>query len=125
MKHIESNVFVYGSLKRGFALHYLVAGQTFLGTAITKPLYHLFDCGRYPGIVKATNNSVAINGVAINGELYCVDSQCLQQLHEVEGVDEGLYRYEIIELQAPFSKLQCRSYFYLLSTDKLSNCGCE
>lgn len=120
VKNSATNIFVYGSLKRGYALHHLIAEQQFLGPAVTEDRYALYDCGDYPGIVKAK-----FNGVAIRGELYRVRLQCLRQLHEVEGVNEGLYCHEIIKLQKPFSNLQCTAYFYLRSTENLKNCGRE
>ncbi|MFY9253496.1 MAG: gamma-glutamylcyclotransferase family protein [Fuerstiella sp.] len=120
MKNDETNVFVYGSLKRGYALHSLLAGQKFLGTANTKPIYKLYDCGHYPGLIAAS-----LDGISVTGEVYCVDNTCLQRLHDAEGVDEGLYSYGIIDLLPPFSNLPCHAYFYLLPTDKLKNCGSE
>ena len=44
-------IFVYGSLKRGYALHHLLASQQFHGIAVTQPLYRLFDLGSYPGLI--------------------------------------------------------------------------
>ena len=117
--NVKYAVFVYGSLKRGYALHDLLDGQIFLGCASSEPLYRLFDCGRYPGLVKATD------GGSIQGELYQVDEKCLQKLHEAEGVDEGLYSFENISLQTPFNSLACYAYFYLRPTEHLADCGQE
>jgi gamma-glutamylcyclotransferase (GGCT)/AIG2-like uncharacterized protein YtfP len=145
-------VFVYGSLKRGYALHKVLSGATYLGAATTLPLYRLYDCGDYPGMVHHADN-----GVSIHGELYDVDAACLQRLDEVEGVAEGLYSREPVELRAPLPDSNADSpavdpqssvaptaglagsgvisgdcvgdsgcvwgYFYLLSTSGLPDCG--
>lgn len=64
-------VFVYGSLKQGFALHALLQGQLRVGNAWTEPWYRLFDLGSYPGLVEWPE------GLAIRGEVYEVDTECL------------------------------------------------
>lgn len=141
-----SLVFVYGSLKRGYALHQLLCDQKFLGEAITQPFYKLYDCGEYPGLVK-----VAADGVSVKGELYLVAPARLAQLDEVEGIDEGLYLRDEVQListpalNSPLASLEKRdsgtstlrnhsatrstatdtvqAYFYLLSTSNLKDCG--
>ena len=116
----RSYVFVYGSLKRGYALHHYLTDQTFHGAASTTPSYRLFDCGEYPGMVK-----VATGGCCVKGEVYCIDHQCLQQLEEVEGVDEGYYKYELIDLQHPFDDFIVFAFLYLLPTSHLNDCHDE
>lgn len=113
-----TNVFVYGSLKRGFALHNCLEGQKFLGECQTVPHYRLFDCGSYPALVR-----VAANGVSVKGELFCVDSKCLGQLDIVEGVNDGLYKRTGILLLPPFESHDSQAYFYLPSTLGLADCG--
>ncbi|KAL2622062.1 hypothetical protein R1flu_002267 [Riccia fluitans] len=85
--------FVYGTLKRGFGNHWLMEEQMskkharLVGTAQTKLKYPLV-CGpfqvpfllRYPG-----------EGEHVQGELYQVDSHCLQLLDELEGVTKRHY----------------------------------
>lgn len=86
-------IFVYGSLKRGYALHHLLNAATALGTARTQPLYRLFDLGSYPGLVEWPD------GVEVVGELYEVTAEQLKVLDEAEGVDEGWYARRPIRLQ--------------------------
>ena len=122
MTNQTEQVFVYGSLKRGYELHYLLDGARWLGEAATTPQYRLVDCGEYPGLVRSR-----VNGVSVRGELYQVDVECLQSLDEAEGVHLGLYSREHINLTG-IDCLEAMStgvwaYFYLLSTENLRECG--
>jgi gamma-glutamylcyclotransferase (GGCT)/AIG2-like uncharacterized protein YtfP len=122
-------VFVYGSLKRGYALHHLLRSAQYLGTACTQPLYRLFDLGSYPGLVEWPE------GLPIHGELYAVTSQNLQRLDEAEGVAEGLYARRPVLLQsaesiAPPAQQQpdpwppsAEAWFWLHSTIGQRDCG--
>ncbi|MEQ9411068.1 MAG: gamma-glutamylcyclotransferase family protein [Fuerstiella sp.] len=111
-------LFVYGSLKRGFALHDHLRDQIFLGETSTQPTYRLFDCGPYPAMVK-----VAANGVRVKGEVFQVSHHCLTQLDEVEGVPEGLYSREPVDLEADFLPAPVLTYLYRQSTASLADCG--
>jgi gamma-glutamylaminecyclotransferase len=113
----QSLIFVYGSLKRGYALHHLLEGQAFLGPVTTCPLYRIFDLGSYPGLVDWPE------GLAVQGELYEVDAECLKRLDEAEGVDEGLYARRIIKLQPPFDRVETSAWFWLDKVGGLRDCG--
>lgn len=110
-------VFVYGSLKRGYGLHTLLQSQVSCGNAITQQLYRLFDLGSYPGLIEWPE------GLAIRGEIYQVDTDCLVQLDEVEGVAERLYVRRRILLQTPFNAKEIHAWFWLGSVDGLRDCG--
>jgi gamma-glutamylaminecyclotransferase len=113
----QSPIFVYGSLKCGYALHHLLEGQTFHGPATTCPLYRIFDLGSYPGLVDWPE------GLAVQGELYEVDTECLRRLDEAEGVDEGLYARRVIKLQPPFDGIEASAWFWLNRVGGLRDCG--
>ncbi len=116
-------VFVYGSLKRGHNLHSEIADQQFIGPALSSAEYQLFDCGSYPAMVKVT-----ANGYSIRGELYRVDDSCLSRLDVVEGVNEGLYVREPVNLQEPEACGTTNpvwAWFYLRDISGLKECGCE
>jgi gamma-glutamylaminecyclotransferase len=113
----QSLIFVYGSLKRGYALHHLLEGQAFRGPATTCPLYRIFDLGSYPGLVDWPE------GFAVQGELYEVDAECLKRLDEAEGVDEGLYARRVIKLQPPFDIVETVAWFWLNKVGGLRDCG--
>jgi gamma-glutamylcyclotransferase (GGCT)/AIG2-like uncharacterized protein YtfP len=110
-------IFVYGSLKQGYALHYLLESQRSLGNATTKPVYRLFDLGSYPGLVEWPE------GLAIHGEVYQVDADCLQRLDEAEGVAEGYYARRSVSLQTPFDAHNVDAWFWLLPVTGCRDCG--
>ena len=110
-------IFVYGSLKRGFALHPLLQGQPCLGNAATAPLYRLFDLGSYPGLVEWPD------GLAIRGEVYRVDSDCLRRLDEAEGVAERHYVRREVLLQTDYGNCNVHAWFWLGSIRGKSDCG--
>jgi gamma-glutamylaminecyclotransferase len=85
-------LFVYGTLKRGEPNAFRMAGQEFLGEAVTAAKYRVIDLGPYPGLVRD-----AANGLAVRGELYAVDAACLAALDEFEGV-AGPFVRELIEV---------------------------
>jgi gamma-glutamylcyclotransferase (GGCT)/AIG2-like uncharacterized protein YtfP len=83
-------LFLYGTLKRGQQSHHFLAGQEFLGTATTMPLYRLYALGWHPGMVLDPDN-----GVEIKGELWAVDDATLAKLDVYEGVPDWFFRQDI------------------------------
>ena len=110
-------VFVYGSLKRGYKLHYLLKSQLFVANAVTQPLYRLFDLGSYPGLIEWPE------GLAICGEVYQVSVDCLATLDDVEGVAERLYVRRRILLETPITGKEIQAWFWLGSVQGLPDCG--
>lgn len=82
-------LFVYGTLKRGGRNHRLMAGQRFVGPAVTALGFRLFDLGPYPGMVRAAEGMV-------RGELFEVSPRCRVELDEFEGVPDLFDRREIV-----------------------------
>jgi len=113
-----TKLFVYGTLKRGFSRAAAMAGQRLLGEARTEPLYRIYDCGSYPGLVESR-----ADGVAIEGEVWAVDAERLAKLDDVEGVASNLYRRGQVRLQAPFADSAVQTYFYQRSVSGLRDCG--
>lgn len=72
-------VFVYGTLKRGYRFHEALKDEEFLGEAVTKPLYRLYDLGAFPALVESRD------GVEVKGEVYRVGDECLKRLDRIEG----------------------------------------
>ncbi len=116
----RSLIFVYGSLKRGFALHRHLLRQEFVATGVTWPSYRLFDCGVYPAMVK-----VAVDGVSVKGEVFSVDQECLLRLDKIEGVAEGLYVRDLVHLCPPFEASPTVAWFFVPPTLGLSDCRSE
>ena len=82
-------VFVYGTLKRGGALHHALESSEFLAVGAL-PNYALHDLGWFPGIVPE-------EGTLTRGELFRVDEETLADLDQIEGTP-SLYRREIVSV---------------------------
>ena len=119
-----TQVFIYGTLKRGHLRADLLRGQVFVGEAWTEPRYRLLDLGPYPGLVEAARLGAGLAGVSVQGEVWAVDDACLAALDEVESVDEGLYERKPIELmQTPWIEGVVEAYFYRGPLKGASDCG--
>ena len=105
-----TRVFVYGTLKRGGRNHSFLAGRQFLGEARTPPGFTLYSLGEYPGMVRQDDDHTGVTG-----EVWAVDTACLQQLDELEGVAEGLYERVSLTLAPPFADEPVETYLYLRS----------
>lgn len=110
-------VFVYGSLKKGYALHHLLAAEPFVGFAQTVPHYRIYDLGEYPGLIDVPD------GVEINGEVYSVSLEALKRLDFAEGVAAGLYARRRILLKPPFETATTEAWFWLKSIQGCRDCG--
>ena len=83
-------VFVYGSLKRGFRNHRLLAAAEFIGVAQTEPRFRLLDLGPHPAMIEHPAAPLAIAG-----EVYRIDSATSAALDRLE--DEGVeYRRVVV-----------------------------
>jgi gamma-glutamylcyclotransferase (GGCT)/AIG2-like uncharacterized protein YtfP len=88
-----TTLFIYGTLKRGQSAHHLLAGQAFLGDAITEPRYRIVDLGPHPALIADD-----IDGVFVHGELWTVDDACLEMLNDYEGAPT-YYHVQPIRIQ--------------------------
>jgi len=111
----RTNLFVYGSLKRGLQNHFYLAGQEFFGAARTVPSYRLYRWGAYPGLV-----AVQENGVAVRGELYRVDDETLRRLDVLEDVPH-LYQRGPVQLDRITEPVI--TYFYVRDVSSAADCG--
>lgn len=87
-------LFVYGTLKRGGALHSHLEKSAFLGTALTLPEYTLFDLGAYPGLVEGGETAVA-------GELYQIAADLWSHLDDIEGAPDLFIRKPVRLAHSP------------------------
>ena len=121
----KTHVFVYGTLKRGYAFHYALENQTFVGEATTTADYRMYSLGDYPGLIEVEPGC----GVHVRGEVYRVDQNCLQQLDRIEGVDQGLYERKEIRFSSPLDLPSfppgesTLAYFYLGDLVGCTDCG--
>jgi gamma-glutamylcyclotransferase (GGCT)/AIG2-like uncharacterized protein YtfP len=72
------NIFVYGSLKRGFRNHHFLETSRFIGTGTTHRDFDLLDLGYFPAAIRP-------GAFAIRGELFGVDRHTLAVLDRLEG----------------------------------------
>lgn len=103
-------LFIYGTLKRGFPNHSYLARQTFCGAARTRPGYRLYKVADYPGMI-----ADPASADVVDGEVWEVDDHCLASLDYFEGVPEGLYERDSIDLRPPFDEVPVEAYFFLHS----------
>ncbi len=80
-------LFVYGTLKRGFHNHYVLGDAKFIGDYITKPVYTMLDIrGAFPAL--------RLGGTtAIIGEVYDIND--LELVDQLEGYPTLYDRSEI------------------------------
>jgi gamma-glutamylcyclotransferase (GGCT)/AIG2-like uncharacterized protein YtfP len=107
---MKTRIFVYGTLKKGRSNHHYLENQLFVGSAMTEPRYRLYDMGGFPGLVLD-----AEHGLAILGEVWEVDKECLGALDILEGIDEGEYVRELMPLQPPYDQVAVQGYRFLRS----------
>jgi len=96
-------IFVYGSLKRGFANHPRLEGAAFLGETRTKDrFFRMESFGAFPAVYKAipagkAHTKTGGPSYSIEGELYEVDDKILEELDRLES-NEYFYRRELVKL---------------------------
>jgi gamma-glutamylcyclotransferase (GGCT)/AIG2-like uncharacterized protein YtfP len=78
----EQNVFVYGTLKRGYGNNRLLKDSTFLGKAKTKKKWAMIGAGAaFPYLLTEDDE-----GHYVEGEVYSVTDKVLRSLDTLEGV---------------------------------------
>ena len=87
----RSNIFVYGTLRRGEYNNRLLEGAKFKGVFNTVPEYELRNFGVFPGLMQDGSTS-------IRGEVYEVDNETLSDLDFHEG-HPTFYCRSLIELE--------------------------
>ena len=88
------NVFIYGTLKRGFALHEKgLSGARYIGDAQTLEPYPLYIAADFFGPMMLDRPGV---GLHVRGELFEIDEERLSVLDALEDVGkEGSFRSEL------------------------------
>lgn len=76
-----NKVFVYGTLKRGFGNHRLLANAKFIGPAMLAGNHTLLDSG-FPVCMHVTNDKG--EGGVVLGEVYAIDTTTLRWLDRLE-----------------------------------------
>ena len=99
-----NNVFVYGTLKRGFGNSFLLRDSCFVSEAETVDKYALYENG-IPFVIKHKNDT------RIKGELYRVSNKTLLNLDILEGHPVA-YKRELIEVITIKSKHVIKAWLY-------------
>ncbi len=82
------HVFVYGTLKRGFANDWFLERARLLGEARTEARYTMRSLGEFPGVIEGGET-------AITGEVYEVSDEQLARIDQLEGHPD-FYRRQMI-----------------------------
>ena len=102
----QSNVFVYGTLKREMFNHKMltnggVNSSRFVGVAETSKPYKfslLLSKFGFPYLVEEGDPSSSI-GTVVRGELYVVNEDKLAELDVLEDIASGLYERRVIDVE--------------------------
>ena len=108
-------VFVYGTMKRGFPNHRLLADARYLGPASTVERYALY-VDMFPGVYPRDAVS------PIHGELFEVGPQDLRRLDALEG-HPTLSRRELVSVVGKDGKREAWIYFYPTKEGRLIPSG--
>jgi gamma-glutamylaminecyclotransferase len=80
---------VYGTLKRGFPNHRILADSEFLGRDWTDPEFIMVDLGAFPGVIPAGCDAISV-------EVYRVDRETELKLDRLEGYP-GFYQKIVVD----------------------------
>ena len=110
------HVFVYGTLKRGFANHHLFPPARFVGECVTVARYPLVIAGEWflPVLINEAGT-----GSEVLGELYSLDRDSLAALDELEGLGAPL-GYVRLEIQIVIDGTKIPAWTYTKPPDLVS-----
>lgn len=93
---VERNIFifVYGTLKKNGKAHYYLMNSDFIGEGITSKKYSLYASVNYPAMIHQESEE------GIEGEIYRVTAATKLALDQYEGVDYGLFRCALIDVES-------------------------
>lgn len=94
-------VFVYGTLKKGFPAHSLLKDSKFITKYITSNEFSMYDMGYYPAVTHGGNT-------AITGEIYDVNAEILKEIDRYEGHPKHFRRVKL-----PYTLYNKPIYIYL------------
>ena len=103
-----TRVFVYGTLKKGFGNHHLLAGCEYLGPCTLGDNYAMVSLGWFPGVV-SNDNVVG----TIQGEVYRIPEEVLFSLDILEGHPD-FYKRERVPVTYG-DNVQKNAWIYLLN----------
>jgi gamma-glutamylcyclotransferase (GGCT)/AIG2-like uncharacterized protein YtfP len=108
-------LFVYGTLRRGFALHHHLRGMGAEFVAAGEVQAELFDLGKFPGARKSAHP-----GKRVQGELYRLRraANALKVLDQVEGFspqnpEKSLFQRATTEVVLPIGERRVARIYWL------------
>jgi len=110
MNHV---VFVYGTLKRDFGNHRILARATFLGNGKTGQPFELVRLWGFPGMIRVRGDRT---GTAVRGEVYAVDDRTLADLDHLESNGALYQRAQTPIILESGGTLTAWAYLYLGDT---------
>ena len=105
------NVFVYGTLKRGFYNHRILEHANRLGNAVTCEKFTMFSLGPYPMVMPKPKHK-------IKGEVYEVDDEILERLDRLEGYPDF---YTRVETEVIMQNKVINALIYIGASEKCIN----
>jgi gamma-glutamylcyclotransferase (GGCT)/AIG2-like uncharacterized protein YtfP len=112
VRGIQPYLFVYGTLKQGGKFHRELSKDRsvkFIGEARIRGMLYQIQNADYPGAVPTRRPNQYVTG-----QLFFMGQpqRTLAVLDEFEGVDEGLFRRELVEAKMNGKPLKAWAYFY-------------
>jgi gamma-glutamylcyclotransferase (GGCT)/AIG2-like uncharacterized protein YtfP len=104
---MNARVFVYGTLKRGFGNHRLLAGSRYVGEATIAGRMH--SLAAFP--------AVTLDGKpeTIHGEVFEVDAPTMERLDRLEGVPNFYHRLQVQTSAGG-------AWVYVMAATKIASC---
>lgn len=113
-------VFVYGTLKRNFRNSHYLKNAKFIGDSETIEKFSMITCSNYNFPILFKNNELNLETQKIEGELYRVTPEILENLDFLE---RGLYEKTLIEVlnKSNNNKYNAYAYTWIYDTKNLKN----
>jgi len=113
-QNVTALLFVYGSLKRGGALHHELGQARFVGRATIRGELFQLKGVSYPGAFQSESPS------RVHGELYKLvkPAETLKRLDRVEASHERLFARKLVDVWAGSRKMKAWAYFCARETMK-------
>jgi len=106
-------VAVYGSLRAGLHNHRVLGASKLLGEFDTPPIYDMYSCGGFPGLVLHGSTSIKM-------EVYEVTEQISKAIERLESYTKGMEdsnHYNKVTIPTPYG--DAGTYIYNYSVSRL------
>lgn len=109
------NIFVYGTLKKGFSNHWYLEKSKYLGIGKTIPKYQMYPSKNYffPFLLKSEPNNNIV------GEVYEIDEKTLIELNILEDFP-NMYLRELIDVEFEDGNI-IKAYIYYKNEENYKN----